>query len=286
MKSLKNIALGAVVMGSACASASAWDTILAQINDPGLNHDVPQLSQFVSPSDYIGMAVRAYDCSGGFDTITLAPGNIPGYPAGTATPETHLACGVGLGWSVHVFNSATGRLGFCFRGVGPVEICAFEILALDSIPMVFDRSDPGPGTTGSGWGGDASIVNYGYGSSGWPGNSDYNMYYIDQVGVMGMPAVGDTYGRMYIELVGSPHDINDVISFTVDMDLVGNRPGDPDPGPNDSGVPGDINGDSLVDGIDLAELLGLWNTGEEAADLNDDGIVNGEDLAIVLGNWQ
>lgn len=286
MISLKSIALGAMVVGSACGSVSASDTILAQINDPGANQDVQELSQSVTINDYIGMTINAYDCTGGISTVTLAPGSIPGYPSGLAAPESHLACGVGLGWSVHVFRSTTGRLGFCFRGLHPSNICGFEILALESVPLVFDRTNPGPGSSGSGWGGDAKIVNYGYGSTGWPGNSDYKMHYINQVSVMGMPPLRDTYGRMFIELVGGPHDIDDVISFTVDMDFVGNRPGDPDPGPNDSEVDGDINGDGQVNGIDLAELLGLWNTREEAADLNEDGIVNGQDLAIVLGNWQ
>ena len=35
-----------------------------------------------------------------------------------------------------------------------------------------------------------------------------------------------------------------------------------------------------------AVLLGAWNTkGESIVDLNDDLIVNGEDLAILLGAW-
>jgi len=286
MISLKSIALGAMVVGSACGSASASDTIIAQINDPGAYQDVPELSQFVSPHDYIGMSIVAYHCTGGTDTVTLATGNIPAYPAGTAATESHVACGVGTGWSVHVFTSTSGQLGFCFRGLSPANICGFEILALDSARLVFDRTNPGPGTTGSGWGADANIVNYGYGT-GWPGNSDYAMYYIDEVGIMGLPPERDIYSRMYIEFLGGPHDINDVISFTVDMDFVGNRPGDPDPGPNDTDpLRGDINGDGRVNGIDLAEILGMWNTRESAGDLNDDGIVNGQDLAYVLGNWQ
>lgn len=53
--------------------------------------------------------------------------------------------------------------------------------------------------------------------------------------------------------------------------------------------PGDFNDDGMVDGADLAVLLGAWGMcppkGSCEADLNDDGEVNGADLAILLGNW-
>lgn len=53
--------------------------------------------------------------------------------------------------------------------------------------------------------------------------------------------------------------------------------------------PGDFNDDGMVDGADLAVLLGSWGAcppkGACEADLNDDGEVNGADLAILLGNW-
>jgi hypothetical protein len=47
----------------------------------------------------------------------------------------------------------------------------------------------------------------------------------------------------------------------------------------------DINGDGIVDGTDLAALLGAWGTSNLDADLNEDGVVNGGDLAILLGCW-
>jgi len=52
----------------------------------------------------------------------------------------------------------------------------------------------------------------------------------------------------------------------------------------------DINHDGVVDGSDLAIILGSWGTdgslpGGASADLNDDRIVDGSDLAIVLGSW-
>jgi len=50
-------------------------------------------------------------------------------------------------------------------------------------------------------------------------------------------------------------------------------------------IPADINHDGRVDGLDLARLLGAFNSYELDADLNDDGRVDGIDLAILLGDW-
>lgn len=49
--------------------------------------------------------------------------------------------------------------------------------------------------------------------------------------------------------------------------------------------PADINGDGVVDGADLTELLGRWGTSDDAADLNSDGLVDGADLARLLSDW-
>jgi len=48
---------------------------------------------------------------------------------------------------------------------------------------------------------------------------------------------------------------------------------------------GDLTGDCLVNGADLAVVLGSWGEPGGPADLNEDGIVNSGDIAIVLGNW-
>lgn len=51
---------------------------------------------------------------------------------------------------------------------------------------------------------------------------------------------------------------------------------------------GDLNGDGIVDGADLATLLALWGAcGDEfcAADINLDGQVDGADLASLLAVW-
>lgn len=48
----------------------------------------------------------------------------------------------------------------------------------------------------------------------------------------------------------------------------------------------DLNGDGLVDGHDLAMLLGSWGPCPAcAADLDDDGTIDGDDLTILLGAW-
>jgi hypothetical protein len=47
----------------------------------------------------------------------------------------------------------------------------------------------------------------------------------------------------------------------------------------------DVNGDGLVNGIDLAFILTYWGSSAPIADLNDDGIVGGPDLTIVLSGW-
>ncbi len=53
----------------------------------------------------------------------------------------------------------------------------------------------------------------------------------------------------------------------------------------ESEVFADVNGDCVVDAIDLALLLGAWETALEVADLNASGLVESEDLALLLGAW-
>lgn len=54
--------------------------------------------------------------------------------------------------------------------------------------------------------------------------------------------------------------------------------------------PADLSGDGVVNGVDLALLLGAWGAcptrpGTCPADLDGNGVVNGIDLAIVLASW-
>lgn len=54
----------------------------------------------------------------------------------------------------------------------------------------------------------------------------------------------------------------------------------------DVALPGDLNGDGVVNGADLAALLANWGPCAGCpADLNSDGVVNGADLATLLANW-
>lgn len=48
--------------------------------------------------------------------------------------------------------------------------------------------------------------------------------------------------------------------------------------------PADLTGNGVVDGSDLAIVLGSW-AGSGVGDLNDDGTINGADIAIILGSW-
>lgn len=53
----------------------------------------------------------------------------------------------------------------------------------------------------------------------------------------------------------------------------------------DDQLPGDINGDGLVNGSDIAQVLAYWGTSNPDADVDADGIVGGADLTIILGSW-
>jgi hypothetical protein len=59
--------------------------------------------------------------------------------------------------------------------------------------------------------------------------------------------------------------------------------------PDDPPIPGDINGDGVVNGADLGQLLTAWGACGSPqncpADLNGDGTVDGADLGILLTNW-
>ena len=55
--------------------------------------------------------------------------------------------------------------------------------------------------------------------------------------------------------------------------------------PCGGGFVGDVDGNGVVNALDLAALLSAWGTNDAAADLNDDGTVNAADLAILLSAW-
>ncbi len=56
----------------------------------------------------------------------------------------------------------------------------------------------------------------------------------------------------------------------------------------DCGCSADVNGDSRVDGADIAVVLGYWgpaSSGMPGADINADGTVNAKDLGMLLAEW-
>jgi len=63
----------------------------------------------------------------------------------------------------------------------------------------------------------------------------------------------------------------------VDMGAYERQPAPPPP------CPADLNGNGVVEGGDLAALLGQWLT--PGADITGDGVTNGADLAALLGAW-
>ena len=51
-------------------------------------------------------------------------------------------------------------------------------------------------------------------------------------------------------------------------------------------APGDLNGDGVVNGLDIALVASNWlRTGFNNADANGDGVVNGLDIALISANW-
>lgn len=49
--------------------------------------------------------------------------------------------------------------------------------------------------------------------------------------------------------------------------------------------PGDLTGNKVIDGADLADLLSRWSQAGGPADLDGDGFVAGGDLAVLLAGW-
>jgi len=82
----------------------------------------------------------------------------------------------------------------------------------------------------------------------------------------------------FAHLLVSGTFLDGTLSFGLSADLSGDGV--------KSGPPADLNGDCVVNGADLAILLGTWGPCAGCpADLNGDGVVNGADLAVLLGSW-
>ena len=50
-------------------------------------------------------------------------------------------------------------------------------------------------------------------------------------------------------------------------------------------TPGDVNGDGIVNGLDIAMVASHWGDGYGPGDANSDGIVNGLDIAAIASHW-
>jgi peptidoglycan/xylan/chitin deacetylase (PgdA/CDA1 family) len=64
----------------------------------------------------------------------------------------------------------------------------------------------------------------------------------------------------------------------------------PPPPPPTTTLTGDVNGDGLVNGLDISTVLANWHTSAPSTtplvgDVNGDGLVNGLDLSTILANW-
>ena len=53
----------------------------------------------------------------------------------------------------------------------------------------------------------------------------------------------------------------------------------------EEGLPGDLNGDGVVNGADVGLLLADWASSGSAADLDNDGVVGGGDIGLLLSYW-
>ncbi|MEC9157456.1 MAG: hypothetical protein VYB77_04950 [Planctomycetota bacterium] len=93
-----------------------------------------------------------------------------------------------------------------------------------------------------------------------------------------LPTILPPGGTANILLSGVPSAGTAVASFAISILANGvvdqSCPGDPD-----------LNGDDLVNGADLANLLFAWGGTDATADLNCDGVVNGSDLTELLFAW-
>jgi hypothetical protein len=49
--------------------------------------------------------------------------------------------------------------------------------------------------------------------------------------------------------------------------------------------PSDLNGDGIVDSIDLSILVSRWGSSDATADINNDGTVDALDLSVLVSNW-
>jgi len=88
--------------------------------------------------------------------------------------------------------------------------------------------------------------------------------------------------KLYWQLKGTEGtDAEKGMLYSLDLSLLGLP----------MGVPGDVDGNGVVDGLDLTAVITAWETGpgcalwNPLADLDGNGIVDGLDLTAVISNW-
>lgn len=90
-----------------------------------------------------------------------------------------------------------------------------------------------------------------------------------------LPTVLPAGGTANLLLSGTFSEGNGTATLNLSIDAAGTA----------NAVSGDLNGDQIVNAIDLATMLSAWGTADSVADINHDGTVNGADLVFILGNW-
>jgi hypothetical protein len=92
---------------------------------------------------------------------------------------------------------------------------------------------------------------------------------------LALPTVLPTGGTANLLLSGTLNGVTGSTALTLELAAAGSA----------TGPVGDLNGDGIVNGADLAILLGAWGQAGGPADLNGDGLVDGADLSILLSDW-
>jgi hypothetical protein len=123
------------------------------------------------------------------------------------------------------------------------------------------------------------------GGISWDPDLDPSLLTIQQCQITGNDADG-TGGGLFVYPTGIAGETR-LIGTTICWNALNNAVGayQADSASQVCDCRADLNGDSLVNGIDLATILSSWDTSSTIADLTGDGIVGGSDLAIVLAAW-
>ena len=159
------------------------------------------------------------------DWIYLQPGAVPMNGAEDRTWVETWAGGYHetAGYSVHVYLTEEGEIAFNFQGFESAQIEGFEI-ALGAY-FCFDRTEPDPGTPGSGTGSDIALddtLRSGYARSG---DLDLLVTYQIPIQLPGEPVHGDIFENLYITVVDDLFQSTDSFGLVTDIDFRYDDPG-------------------------------------------------------------